>query len=309
MEVTFWGVRGSCAVPGSQTLRYGGNTSCISVRSASGTLLILDAGTGIRSLGNHLLQGEFGEGRGEAHLFLTHTHWDHIQGLPFFGPAYVPGNFFTIRGPRWPHLSLAQVLERATAPEFHPLPLTAMGARLMVQDLEEGERVELPGGVRVQATRLNHPAPALAYRVEADGGVFVYVTDTAPFQAPLMGPPSLWPQGEPEASILARGQEGLLRLLSDGDLLAFDTMFTAEEFVRFPDWGHGHPGPAIQLCHEAGVRHLLLFHHAPDRSDEQEDEALANARALAASMAPELRVGAAREGDVYRLGESRRIDS
>lgn len=295
MEVTFYGVRGSIAVPGPATIRYGGNTACVEVRTAAGARIVLDAGTGLRALGRTMAE-ESPPSR-ETWLFLSHTHLDHVIGLPFFGPAYAPGHRLHVHGPRWPGRSLREVLEGAQARELFPVPLDGLGAVTTFRELGPGERVEIARGIAVEAALLNHPGAALAYRIEADGAAFVYATDTAPFEPPLLVPRELLRRGEGEGEALERLEAAALDLMRGADLVAFDTMFTPEEHARHPDWGHATPEHAASLCARAGVRRLLLFHHAPDRTDDEVDAAVARLRSLGLGI----EVGAAAEGETHRL--------
>ncbi|MCK6529383.1 MBL fold metallo-hydrolase [Myxococcota bacterium] len=282
MQVTFHGVRGSVAVPGGGTARYGGNTSCVEVRTGAGHRVVLDAGTGVRAVGAGR-PGDPDPPR-DVWLFLSHTHWDHVQGLPFFRPAYDPGCRIRVHGPRWPGHPLEEVLRGALAEPLFPVPLSGLPAAFEFHEVDPGDVVELGEGVRVRAARLNHPGAALAYRVEADGASFVYATDTAPFEPRLLVPGALRREGEDEAAARARLGAELEALLRGADAVAFDTMFTPEELALHPDWGHGTPDDAVALCRLAGARRLFLFHHAPDRDDAAVDREVARARALAGDL-------------------------
>src|SRR6188474_2502044 len=180
MRVRFWGVRGSLPVPGSKTERYGGNTSCVEVRSAAGTRVIIDAGTGIRRLGKELMRQEFENGRGAAHLLISHTHWDHIQGLPFFAPLYQAGNHLSVYARRRDDVHLRTVFTSQTGDPYFPTSIEEAKAQISFRELADSARFEI-ADVQVACTRLNHPYVATAYRLSVDGASVAYVSDTAPF--------------------------------------------------------------------------------------------------------------------------------
>src|SRR5687768_15581042 len=180
MNVRFWGVRGSLPVPGAKTERYGGNTSCVEVRSAAGTRIIVDAGTGIRKLGKELMHAEFEAGKGSAHLLISHTHWDHIQGLPFFAPLYQSGNHVSVYARKRDDGHLRAVFASQVHDPYFPISMEEATAQISFRELSDSDRFEI-ADVRVTCARLNHPYVATAYRLNADGASVAYVSDTAPF--------------------------------------------------------------------------------------------------------------------------------
>jgi phosphoribosyl 1,2-cyclic phosphodiesterase len=311
MTVRFWGVRGSYPAPGLQTSRYGGNTSCVSVRVGDGPpsddapLIVIDAGTGIRRLGKEMMEGEFSSGQGSAHLLVSHTHWDHIQGLPFFAPFYRAGNRFHVYARYRDDTHLRTVFASQSESPYFPVPFDEVQAGLVFRELNEGARFQI-GPVQVSCTRLNHPWIANAYRLECDGYAVCYVTDTAPFRDILIEqefirtPPR---PGDPlkpaDAAKLQRMRDGVVRLCRNADLVIYDTQFTPEEYVLRPHWGHSCPEDAMEIAREAGAKSVCLFHHAPERTDAQLDEILAIQRA----RNPDLDVIAASEGQAVTLGE------
>src|SRR6266516_4010593 len=190
MRIRFWGTRGSLPKPGATTLHYGGNTACVEVRTAGGTLIVLDCGTGVHGLGQALVAEEPSAVRG--HLLITHTHWDHIQGFPFFAPLFVPGNVWDIYGPGGRGRQLEASLAGQMAYEYFPITLEALNAEVRLYDLTEG--VFDLGSIRVTAQYLNHPALTLGYRLEADGATLVYATDYEPYTLlPRQAPPGTTP--------------------------------------------------------------------------------------------------------------------
>jgi phosphoribosyl 1,2-cyclic phosphodiesterase len=308
MKVRFWGVRGSYPVPGVDTNRYGGNTSCVEVRTDGGPRIIIDAGTGIRKLGKELMTGEFGEGKGVAHLLVSHTHWDHIQGLPFFAPMYQDGNKFHVYARQRDDTHLRAVFASQTDSPYFPVPFDKVKADVSFRELVEGAKFEI-GSVKVSCTRLNHPWIAIAYRLECDGAAVAYVTDTAPFrdilieQEYIRQPPRPGEKLKPDdAAKLESMREGVVRLCEGADLVIYDTQFTPEEYVQRPHWGHSCPEDAIEIAEAAGARTLALFHHDPNRTDAQLDAILAACSTKVKQNGTKLELIAAAESLELELG-------
>jgi phosphoribosyl 1,2-cyclic phosphodiesterase len=307
MRIRFWGVRGSIPVPGPHTNRYGGNTSCVEVRPKDGTQIIIDAGTGIRKLGKELMQGAFGEGKGQAHLLISHTHWDHIQGMPFFAPMYQNGNKLYVYARQRDDTHLRAVFASQTEDPYFPVPFNSVRADVAFRELVEGARFSI-GDAKISCCRLNHPWVAIAYRIDVDGSSMVYCTDTAPFtdillenefiaQVPRPGDP-LPPE---HAKKLREMRDRLIDLCKGADFLIYDTQFTPEEYRAKPHWGHSTPHDAIEIAHAAKVKTLCLFHHDPTRSDDQQDAILASTRELVRGSGMEVVAGM--EQTEVRLGE------
>jgi CheY-like chemotaxis protein/phosphoribosyl 1,2-cyclic phosphodiesterase len=292
MIVRFWGTRGSLAKPGPTTLRYGGNTSCVELRSADGTLIVLDCGTGAHGLGHHLMTG--GEPRRDGHLMITHTHWDHIQGFPFFAPLFAPGNSWDIYAPG----AIGQQLERALAGQmeyqYFPVTLAQLGATTRYHDLAEGRFTV--GGVRVVTQYLNHPALALGYRLEAGGAVVVYSVDHEP-HAP--DPAARRTDGPP----MHHEDRRHVEFLAGADLVIHDAQYTLEEYPQKIGWGHTPAEWAVDYAVAAGAHRLALFHHDPLRSDEALDRLVEICRRRAGAAGSALEVFAAAEGEEVRLVE------
>ena len=280
MHVRFWGTRGSIAAPGERTARFGGNTSCVELRAPDGTLIVLDCGTGARELGLHLLQTMPQPLR--LHLFIGHTHWDHIQGFPFFVPAFIPGAELNVYAP----LGFQQSLEEAMAGQmeysYFPVKLRDLRSRIHFTELEEGFfRV---GGVLVETQYLNHTAPTIAYRLSAGGATVAYVTDHEPF----------W---KPENGVLHHpGDQRHVAFMHGADLVIHDAQYTADEYRGRVGWGHATPDYAVEVCLAAGVKRLALFHHDPTHDDTQMAAIEAAARRRAADGGGTMEVFAAREG-------------
>ena len=259
LEVRFWGVRGSIPSPGSDTAIVGGNTSCVEV-SGGGTRLVLDAGSGIRGLGDRLVAD--GAHR-SVHVLLSHVHWDHVMGLPFFGPLYMPGVDLTISaGPSG--TPLRDVLKRQMSAPMFPVDFDRVGARVRTCELPEQGSIDI-GALRVTIAKLNHPDPVLAFRVSYGGRSVVYATDTE------------HREGEVDQT--------LVRLSRGADVLIYDAQYTPEEYAgeagpSRKGWGHSTFAAGADVARAAGVKTLALFHHDPKRTDESASEIVKRSRVL-----------------------------
>jgi phosphoribosyl 1,2-cyclic phosphodiesterase len=276
MRIRFWGVRGSIPAPGPETNRYGGNTSCVSVATANGGLIIIDMGTGLMHLGNTLMGGAFGKGHGNATILLSHTHWDHIQGLGFFAPVFVAGNTFTVWGPGGSPEVLESILEGQMDPNFSPLQtLKNFSAKFEVRATACGPVFEAEG---VKITAHEHPhggTTALAFRLEEAGRVFVYASDVG---YPETGP-------SPEAIELYRGAHVLLH----------DSTYRPADQQTRRNRGFSSYEDACDAAVAAKVERLVTFHYDQDYSDDDVDEIVAECRRRLAPHAIE--VVPAREGE------------
>jgi phosphoribosyl 1,2-cyclic phosphodiesterase len=261
MELTFWGVRGSIPAPGPSTVRFGGNTSCVSVRTSGGKLIIFDCGTGARNLGNTLLGGPFGKGGGEASILLSHAHWDHIQGFPFFVPLYIQGNTFHIHGGAKSSPMLEGILEGQMAPQYFPVQtLKNMGASIDIVAIAEGEPFSVEGCRVTARTNPHGRSGALAFRVEDAGRVLVYASDAG------------YPKGgAPRAS---------LDLYANADVLVHDSTYTPEDRQRYLERGFSSVDDAVAAAVAAKVKRLVLFHYDQDYTDADVDALVARARRL-----------------------------
>ena len=253
MRVRFWGTRGSIATPGPTTVRFGGNTCCVEVATDAGQRFVLDCGTGARPLGMELMQNE--PRPLKATILLSHTHWDHIQGFPFFAPLFVPGNEFTICAPEGVGASLADVLAGQMEFTYFPVKLDQLPGAITFRELSEGEH-EIDS-VRVLSQYLNHPAICLGYRIEADGVSVAYLTDHEPFSE------TLWrADAEPGKieSILHTGDRRHAEFMSGADLVIHDCQYTPDEYPAKKNWGHSTYAYAVELAAAAGVKKSC--HHA-----------------------------------------------
>jgi phosphoribosyl 1,2-cyclic phosphodiesterase len=259
MKAKFYGVRGSIATAGEETRRYGGNTSCVAVEAGE-QMLIFDAGTGIRALGQELAR----KPSQQLHLFLSHVHWDHIQGFPFFVPAFIKSTELCVYGGD-DHRSVQSALSSQMSPPNFPVGLSAMRAQMRFTDIDNGRTVRI-GDVDVRHVDVDHPNGCVAYRVDHKGKSVVYATDLE----------------------LADGKDGavfaaLAELASGADLLIFDAMYTPEEYENRRGWGHSTFEMGAALAERANVRELCLFHHDPMHDDACMDALALRAQARFAS--------------------------
>jgi phosphoribosyl 1,2-cyclic phosphodiesterase len=254
--VRFWGVRGSIAAPGPDTVRYGGNTSCLEVR-CGGRLLVFDAGTGLRGLGRALASNA----PIDADVFLTHTHFDHICGLPFFAPLYQPGNRIRMSaGHLAPELELKTVLvEMMMAPLF-PIPPDRFRADVDYCDFSAGATLTPAPGITIRTAPLSHPDRATGYRIEYDGSAICYVTDTEHTPGQL--------------------DKNILSLIRDADIVIYDATYNDAEFAAFQGFGHSTWQEGVRLADAAGANTLVIFHHEPARTDDELDDIGGQAAAL-----------------------------
>jgi ribonuclease BN (tRNA processing enzyme)/DNA-binding response OmpR family regulator len=284
MHVRFWGTRGSIAKSGPDVLRFGGSTACVEVRTDAGTLVVIDCGTGAHELGQKLAAS----GERSGHLLISHTHWDHIQGLPFFAPLFSPGSRWDIYAPRGVRQSLQETLAGQMQAAYFPVTLEELGADIRYHELVEGTlRIR---DIQVTTRYLNHPALTLGYRLQADGATLVYASDH-----------------EPHARDLATGRGrvngedlGHAEFLQGADLVIHDAQFTPEEYSDRIGWGHSTGEYAARLCQLAGVGTLALTHHDPRRRDGEVDRIV---QTVLASLDPArpLQVFAAAEGHGFAL--------
>lgn len=279
-RVRFWGVRGSIPSPGPETIFYGGNTSCVEVR-VNGEILVLDAGTGIRKLGLALAE-EFKNKPVHLNLFITHTHWDHIQGFPFFLPAYDPKNKITIYGFEGATHELKSTLSSQMESPYFPISMREMPGHITIEEMKVMEFQA--GGFTVKAHFVNHPGVCAGYRIFTPGGSIAYLPDIE-----LGGRLR-------EGGTADSGEQGLLDFIRGSTVLILDSQYDAGEYARHIGWGHSCVEDSVSFALHAGVESLYLFHHDPDHTDGQISRMLARAREIAGLRHSSLVIEAAREG-------------
>ncbi len=283
-KLSFWGVRGSTPTVDPATWRYGGNTACLELVAPDGTQFILDCGTGIRMLGGRWADPN-GAPAAETHILVTHYHWDHIQGIPFFAPLYDEKNqfhFYSFRSKFLGRDSLKQVFETQMATPYFPVDLSAMSAKRKFKEVAGGESFTIHDN-KITARWLNHPQGCLGYRIETPAGIVVYATDNEP--------------GDPKL------EESLRELAAGADIFINDAQFTPEQLeTTRRGWGHSSWREGVRIAREAGAKTLVLFHHDPDSTDRMVDNLLRHAREHFES------VFAASEGMVMTLGGERGVD-
>jgi phosphoribosyl 1,2-cyclic phosphodiesterase len=277
MDIRFWGVRGSIPSPGERTVKYGGNTACVELRFRdSPRLIIIDAGSGIRELGDHLLSHDHRAGPLEADLFFTHTHIDHIIGFPFFAPLYVRGTKLHIYGPAtYDEDTLENVIGSQMSYHYFPVRLVEVAAEIVYRELKEGH-FELGDGIEVTTRYLNHPLLCLGYRFEHHGRTVCTAYDTEPFRnlfaeasAPFCSDDGIASEGQ---NVATQENSRLEEFFAGADLLIYDAQYLQEEYESSRlGWGHTAIEYAIAAARRAGVKRLVLFHHDPGRTDAEID--------------------------------------
>lgn len=282
LTLTFWGTRGSVPSPGAATAYFGGNTPCVELRTGTGALLVLDAGTGIRHLGRALLE-RAGGSLIIADILLSHAHWDHIQGLPFFAPLFQPGHQFTIRGAPDALAGIESALRAQMTAAVFPVTFDAFLAQVRFRALNEAERGD---GYTLETWELRHPGGATGYRI-TDGNpgapALVYISDNE--------------LGSAEGYSSAQGwRDQLVSFVRGASLLVHDAMYTADEYERHRGWGHSRYEDVVDLALDAGVQRLVLFHHHPERADTALSEQVAACQTRAQSRGARLEILAAAEG-------------
>jgi len=285
MRLTLWGVRGSIPVPGPNTVRYGGNTACLEIRYGdSDRLIIVDAGSGIKHLGDHVVKTDLPKGPIRARLFLSHTHWDHIIGFPFFTPIFIPGTELDIYSPaNYEERGVEEIIGIQLSYEYFPVRQSELSAQISYHSLRE-EVLELEDGMKITTKLLNHPVSCLGYRFEHEGSTFCTLFDHEPYRNVFPTDPD--DPGYDEAAAeegeqVALEENARIRaFIKSADLVVADTQYTKTEYdSKFTGWGHGNYERAIKEAHAAGVKRLVFYHHDPLRTDDQLDEMLAGYRA------------------------------
>lgn len=285
LHIQFWGVRGTLPAPGARNIRYGGNTSCITLSMPDGQLFIFDAGTGIKALSNHLVATGRAK-RLEAKLFISHPHWDHINALPFFAPLYLQGTDIEIFGPSQQAVTMEQVISEQMNGVYFPIKIREFAARVHFRDLGE-ESIKMRG-VNIDTMLLSHPGNCLGYRIRYKNRRFCYVTDN-----------ELYPSGSEFHN--PRYVERLVDFCQGADVLVTDATYTDAEYQSKVHWGHSPISEVAKLAHAAEVRQLCLHHHDPDQSDADIDNKLAICRRQLAAAGSATQVIAPSEEDVLTI--------
>ncbi|TFG62925.1 MAG: MBL fold metallo-hydrolase [Spirochaetales bacterium] len=302
MKIKIWGVRGSIPCPGLETVYFGGNTACLELRFEDlDRFIIIDAGSGIRTLGNWIMKNELPKGPINTQIFITHTHWDHIMGFPFFVPIYVPGTKLTIYGPvTYEDDGLDKIIGGQLSYRYFPVRQSELAADINYVPMKE-RSMDLGDGIWVTSKYLNHPILCLGYRFEYKGKVFCTAYDTEPFRNVFPSDPdspdydeAAFEEGERAAK---EENEKIMGFLQGADLLIHDSQYTREEYKKDKmGWGHSHFEWVINTAHRAKVKKVLFFHHDPLRTDEQLTELIEKYERLVKGKTT-MQIAIAREGE------------
>ncbi len=284
IDLTFWGVRGTLPVPGENTLRYGGNTSCVTMEFPKGQLFIFDGGSGIKSLSNTLLRQK--RKQIDAKIFISHPHWDHINAFPFFVPLYMKGNTFELFGASHGSLTTHELISAQMDGVYFPITIHEFGANLSFTDLKEESREV--DGIAIKTMLLSHPGYCLGYRVDFKGRSVCYITDNELF-------PESSPYHDPAYT------DKLIDFVKETDVLITDCTYTDAEYASKIGWGHSPISEVVALAHKAEVKTLCLFHHDPDQTDDDIDAKLDTARKMLQDMNSKTDVLAPAEGLVLKI--------
>lgn len=284
MHVRFWGTRGSCPAPGAGTARYGGNTTCLELRTDDNDLVIFDAGTGIRELGRSLIRGD-APVRGD--LFFSHAHWDHIQGLPFFTPAFQKGNQFRLFGSPALERSLEVVLRQQMSPVVFPVAFDQLSARMEFEQFSQYQHTG--SGYDLRAINVRHPGSALGFRVSPSG---------SPKRSVVFIPDNELDRDGDRAED-ASTRDALVDFARGATVLIHDAMYTGTEYMEHRGWGHSSYRDAVDFAIAAEVETLVLFHHEPDRRDGELDQMLSLCHEMVRERSGSVNVTAAAEGTTF----------
>ncbi|HRU39725.1 MAG TPA: MBL fold metallo-hydrolase [Candidatus Goldiibacteriota bacterium] len=254
MKIKYYGVRGSIPVSGKEYNKYGGNTTCVVLEEAN-TTLILDCGTGLRNFGKDLMKK--GPSGHKLNIFISHYHWDHLMGFPFFPHAYIKGNELNIYGETKYNKTVMDVLKNQTQFINHPVELSGFGAKLNFNEIGESSELNI-GPFKMTFAKINHPAGMLVPRIETKSGTFVFATDIEHYAVP---------------------DNKLINLAKDANILFYDAHFTPEEYPKYVGWGHSTYDEGIKVAQLAGVKELHLCHHAPEHNDDFIDDLQLKAQA------------------------------
>lgn len=298
MKVRFWGVRGSIATPGKSTVYYGGNTACTELHLDNGNMIILDAGTGIRNLGNKLAESKK---KLRAYILITHPHWDHIQGFPFFKPAFSEGNEITIIGPEARGVPLSKLIAEQMNKIYFPVKLSELQAQINFMPVKE-DTVRV-FDAKVQSFFVNHPGFTLGYRITFNNKSLVYISDSEPYSRETA---PFFTNGEPDVMRLFENYNGdpnnrVIDFIRGADVLIHDSTYTPEQYSDHIGWGHSHFLYTLRVAAEAGVKKLCLFHYDPLLDDAAVDDMVKRCRKDMKKMKYSFELVAAREGEEFRF--------
>ena len=287
--IKFWGVRGSIPTPGPSTSRYGGNTPCLELNYGDDNFFILDAGSGIREFGQHLLK--LGKPV-KSHIFISHMHWDHIQGIPFFVPAYIPGNNFVFHGAQEADLSLEDILADQMNPVNFPVQITEMSSKFEFEPMYEGQYTF--EGIKVEAMYLNHPGYALGYKFHINNKMVVYISDNEPYP---VHPKATQDTDNPDQILFVEdSNQRLINFVKDVDVLIHDAQYTPDEYKTKIQWGHSPYDYTVKIALGAKVKTLALFHHDPLHDDAFVDSIIEASKKISWQAGSNMQILGAQEG-------------
>lgn len=298
MRIRFWGVRGSIATPGASTVQYGGNTSCTELYLDDESLIILDAGTGIKNLGDKLVRS--GK-KVRAYILITHPHWDHIQGFPFFGPAFMEGNELTIVGPEAKGIKLSELIAEQMNKVYFPVKLSELRSKISFVPVKE-DTIKVYNA-KVQSFFVNHPGYTVGYRVTFNNKVLVYISDNEPFSRETS---RYFTNNESEVLRLFENYDGdpnhrTIDFIKGADVLIHDSTYTPEQYNEHLGWGHSHYLFALRVAAESGVKNLFLFHYDPSLDDRTVDEIVGKCAGEIRKRGYSFQLSAAKEGLEFKF--------
>lgn len=287
MKIKFWGTRGSIAVPGKDTIRYGGNTPCIQLTSNSGETLILDAGTGIKTLGDNLIKLN----STNLNLLITHSHWDHIQGLPFFKPFYSEQYEVNIYASANNGLDVNEIISRQLVSAFFPVTEEIFKSKINIKKISSGDNFNL-GDFSISSIAAHHSKGTLSFKIEVDGKTIVYMTDNEIFYSY---------DDLPEINSITEKNKGLIDFVKDCDYLIHDCMYDVNKYKNKIGWGHSNNFSAAMFAISANVKNLVMFHYNPDYTDSELDKIINNTNALLVSQNSDIKCIPAMEDKIIEL--------
>jgi phosphoribosyl 1,2-cyclic phosphodiesterase len=287
--IKFWGVRGSIPTPGPSTMRYGGNTPCVELKYGKEKMFILDAGSGIRELGESIIKQKK---QIKANILISHLHWDHIQGIPFFVPAYIPGNEFTIHGAEEADMTLADIFHQQMNKVNFPIQFNELLAKFKFHPIYEGSyKID---GVNVDTLYLNHPGYALGYKFQINNKIVVYISDNEPFPTYPSAPQDL--DDLSTSTYIEDNNQRLINFALKADFFIHDAQYTPEEYKSKYQWGHSPYDYTVKIALQSKAKTLILFHHDPAHDDNFIDSILEAARKISWQAGSNMKIIAAQEG-------------